>query len=93
MPSSERLVAHVYGRVQGVGYRIHVKGLAERLGIRGTVSNRSDGSVQVIAEARSSALDQLEIALHTGSPAAHVERVEVKREPAKHKFKRFVVEW
>lgn len=93
MPSSERLVAHVHGRVQGVGYRIYIKEFAVRLGVRGTIKNLPDGSVEVIAEARPTALDQIEIALHTGSPASQVERVEISREPARGRFKKFVVEW
>lgn len=93
MSKPERLIATVHGRVQGVGYRIFVKGIAVRLGIRGTVKNLEDGSVEIIAEARPTALDQLEIALHTGSPAARVERVEISREAGKGKFKKFVVVW
>ena len=95
MPAAERLTARVYGRVQGVGFRIYVKELADRLGIRGTVRNAPDGSVEVTAEARPSALDHLEIALHTGSPASRVDRVEVDRAPVEKRSrrKRFVVAW
>ena len=93
MSSPERLVAHVRGRVQGVGYRIFVKEMAVRMGVRGTVRNLPDGSVEVIAEARPTALDQLEVALHTGSPASQIDAVEISREPGKGRFKKFVVEW
>ncbi|MEM1056331.1 MAG: acylphosphatase [Bacteroidota bacterium] len=93
MPSSQRLVATVHGRVQGVGYRIYVKEWADRLGVRGSVRNLPDGAVEVIAEARPSALEKLEIALHTGSPASKVERVESRREAKKGRFKKFSVAW
>ncbi|HIG75719.1 MAG TPA: acylphosphatase [Bacteroidetes bacterium] len=88
MPS-ERLVATVRGRVQGVGYRIYIREWANRLGIRGTVRNCPDGTVEVIAEARPVALDRLEVALHTGSPAARVEEVTIRREPSRGKFRKF----
>ena len=93
MYKPERLVARVHGRVQGVGYRIYVKEMAARMGIRGTVKNLPDGSVEVVAEARPTALNQLEVALHTGPPAARVERVEVERHEGKGRFKKFVVAW
>ena len=63
------------------------------MGIRGTVNNRADGTVEVVAEARPSALDKLEVALHTGSPASNVESVDVRREPTKGRFKKFSVAW
>lgn len=93
MPKPERLTATVHGRVQGVGYRIFVKEMAVRLGIRGTVKNLPDGSVGVVAEARPTALDQLEIALHTGSPASRVERIDLERATGTGKLKKFVVVW
>jgi acylphosphatase len=39
----------VVGRVQGVGFRWYVKGLADRIGVTGEVWNRRDGSVGALA--------------------------------------------
>jgi acylphosphatase len=39
-----------YGRVQGVGFRYTTAGLARDYGIRGYVRNRSDGSVELVAQ-------------------------------------------
>jgi acylphosphatase len=39
----------ITGRVQGVGYRLWATRTAARLGLRGWVRNRSDGSVEVLA--------------------------------------------
>ncbi len=42
----------IKGRVQGVGYRNFIRINAQRLGIKGIVRNRGDGSVEVFAECR-----------------------------------------
>jgi len=72
--SAARFVAH--GLVQGVGYRWFVWREAERLGLRGVVRNLPDGSVEVIAEGVTEALDRLERALSEGPTVARVDRVE-----------------
>ena len=71
----ERLVAHVHGRVQGVGFRYFVHDAAQSLGIAGTVRNCRDGCVRVEAEGPRALLDQLLALLHQGPPAARVTRV------------------
>jgi len=40
-----RLSAWVQGRVQGVGYRYWIRGLARDLGLRGSATNLPDGRV------------------------------------------------
>jgi acylphosphatase len=71
----KRLVAHVSGRVQGVGFRIFVHRTAQSLGIAGTVQNTRDGSVRVEAEGPRALLDQLLEFLREGPPGAQVTRV------------------
>lgn len=69
------LVARNYivsGRVQGVGYRWFVIHQANALGIVGWVRNRRDGTVEVWAEGKEAALNELERELREGPPGALV---------------------
>ncbi len=78
-----RLDARVVGRVQGVGYRVFALREAGRLGLAGFVANERDGSVRVVAEGDRSILDALLVRLEEGPPAAIVDRVIVRWEPAR----------
>ena len=73
---SVRLHAQVYGRVQGVNFRYYTQLEANRWGLTGWVSNRFDGSVEVVAEGEKADLHKLLIFLHRGSPSARVDRVQ-----------------
>jgi acylphosphatase len=55
----ERLEIIVSGRVQGVGFRYRACEEAARLGLVGWARNRSDGSVQIVAEGERAALVQM----------------------------------
>lgn len=65
----------IYGRVQGVGFRYFTWKEACRLGIKGTVRNRTDGSVEVIAQGDEEQLNAFEQWLNIGPRTAKVERV------------------
>ena len=47
---TRRVVAHVSGEVQGVGYRWFVRGLAGNAGLAGSARNLPDGRVEVVLE-------------------------------------------
>ncbi|MBI5241203.1 MAG: acylphosphatase [Elusimicrobia bacterium] len=66
----------VAGRVQGVGFRWFAQRWGERLGLRGWVSNREDGTVESEAEGRPQALAEFEARLRTGPSGARVDAVE-----------------
>lgn len=67
----------VHGRVQGVGFRWFVTRNASDLGVRGTVRNRGDGSVEVVLQADEPApLAALLKRIRKGPPASRVEEVE-----------------
>ncbi|MEO6999820.1 MAG: acylphosphatase [Terracoccus sp.] len=78
-----RVTAFVRGRVQGVGFRWWARARALELGLVGHARNTSDGRVEVVAQGRGDALEQLVELLQespstTGRPG-RVESVVVQR--------------
>ena len=71
----------VVGRVQGVGFRYFARDAALREGISGTVQNRDDGQVEVVASGDSEAMTRFEMALRQGPAGARVEDVQVEPGP------------
>tara|TARA_B100001964_G_C14244980_1_gene606954 strand:+ start:2248 stop:2661 length:414 start_codon:yes stop_codon:yes gene_type:complete len=86
LPGTFMLVARRYivrGKVQGVGFRFFTDDTARLAGVHGHVSNRDDGSVEVMAEGDLDAVTRLEAGLRQGPPGARVDTVEVEeRVPA-----------
>lgn len=66
----------VYGKVQGVYFRLSTKEHADRLGIKGFVKNQEDGSVYIEAEAALPLVDQFIAWCKIGPERAVVEKVE-----------------
>jgi acylphosphatase len=84
------MTARVTGRVQGVGFRWWSRRQAETLGLVGWVMNGDDErSVELVAEGRPDALDELERRLRAGPDSARVEQVDVRRSPPSGEFDRF----
>lgn len=65
----------IFGRVQGVGFRFFTWQQAQKIGLSGTVRNRDDGSVEVIAQGSEKQLTQLKQWLLQGSRFARVENI------------------
>lgn len=65
----------VSGRVQGVGYRYSTRNAAVSLGIRGSVRNLANGSVEVVAQAEEENLIAFERFLREGPAWARVDEV------------------
>jgi acylphosphatase len=90
-----RLEAKTYrvrGRVQGVGFRWFVENEAAKLGIAGWVRNRSDGSVEVLAQGTREQLFALRAKLHQGPRAARVDDVEEFESQPQQNIKTFRIE-
>ncbi len=67
----------VRGRVQGVWYRGSTAERATELGVSGWVRNRTDGSVEAVAQGRREAVDALVRWCRRGPELARVDSLEV----------------
>lgn len=82
----------VQGRVQGVGFRWFVSRNARELGVRGSVRNRSDGSVEAVLQADVvEPVDRLVERIRVGPPAARVDAVECAALAEAARYARFEV--
>ncbi len=75
-----RVRAVVTGRVQGVFYRDSCRSQATRLGVRGSVRNLADGSVEVVAEGDRERVEELLAWCRAGPPRATVTGITVSDE-------------
>ena len=75
----EKIRAHVIveGRVQGVFFRHNTQETASRLGLKGWVKNRMDGTVEALFEGDRDKVDEIIQWCHHGPSAARVENVHV----------------
>jgi acylphosphatase len=74
-----RIVVH--GRVQGVFFRATAREEARRLGLAGWVRNLPGGSVELVAEGESGAVERMTAWCRRGPPAARVDSVTVASQP------------
>ena len=90
-PPSRAIAVVVRVRVQGVGYRWSTVRTAQPLGLRGWVQNLPDGSVEILAEGPTDALDALERWAKDGPTHARVSGVERSDEPAIAAFREWLL--
>ncbi len=69
------MILHVYGRVQGVGFRFYTQRKANELNIKGYVQNSPDGSVYIEAEGEEHFIDQFILWCEGGPSWARVSNV------------------
>lgn len=89
----QRLSATIRGQVQGVNFRAYTARKGRELGLTGWVRNRSDGSVETVAEGERAALQSFLDFLHVGSPSAKVTNVDVTWQMATGEFDDFRVSY
>lgn len=68
----------IHGRVQGVNFRESMIDEATRLGVRGWVRNRLDGTVEAVIDGAPKARAALAVWAQHGPDVAHVTRVETR---------------
>lgn len=67
----------ISGRVQGVYFRRFTLNKAKDLGVNGTVRNREDGRVEIVAQAEADILEPFIKWCHKGPITARVDKVEL----------------
>lgn len=87
----QRVTLRIVGKVQGVYYRESTRAEATRLGLTGWVRNLGDGSVELVAEGPSAALEGLVRWCRRGPPAAEVRDLERTDAAATGEFTGFTV--
>ncbi|KAA3450906.1 acylphosphatase [Mesorhizobium sp. SARCC-RB16n] len=70
--------ARIYGKVQGVSYRIWARGEATRFGLLGWVRNETDGSVTAWLTGADAAVAAMIERLRQGPPGAAVSRIDLE---------------
>lgn len=85
----KRFEARVYGKVQGVLYRINTEKKARELGLTGWVKNNADGTVSIQASGEEESLDKFITWLSEGTAASKVEKVSLVWMPLKEKEDQF----
>ena len=88
-PLPMRVHVIVEGRVQGVGFRAFVADQANRLGVKGWVRNRWNGTVEVVAEGEHENLEKLIAALREGPRVSFVENLNLEWQAATGEFHQF----
>jgi acylphosphatase len=81
--SKKRVTIQVFGMVQGVFFRANTRDFAQKLGLRGTVRNVRDGSVEIVAEGKEEDLNKLITFAKEGPPSSKVYNIDVNWEDAK----------
>ncbi len=85
--------AHVviFGKVQGVFFRMETKSAAQRFGVSGWVRNKRDGSVEAVFEGNQKNVELILDWCKKGAPLSRVQEVDIKQEDYKGEFNGFKI--
>lgn len=81
----------VYGRVQGIFFRKSVKELADKIGIKGSVRNCADGSVEIIAQGNEDKIKKLYSWIKSNPGFSKIERVTIDNLNENENYKDFII--
>jgi acylphosphatase len=79
------------GKVQGVGFRASAAHAAKRLGLKGTVKNLPDGSVELVAQGSQDNLERLVKELDQVLFPGHILRMDQKFGPVEQDLSSFMI--
>lgn len=79
----------VYGRVQGVNFRSLVKKFADETEVKGYVTNKEDGSVEIVAQCSDLQLDKLILWIKSSPGFSKVENVKIEEISKKTNYQDF----
>jgi len=85
----KQLQLKLYGNIQGVGFRYWVKTQARALGITGFVRNEPDGTVKVLVQGDTQALEKFLKVCYDGPNFAQVTHVTPEWEEITERFTSF----
>lgn len=83
--------ATVWGKVQGVGFRVTARQYALQLGIKGTVSNLDDGNVEIIAQGPREKLEEFLTLIKKHFGNGYIARVDTKFGKTTRTFEQFLI--
>ncbi len=72
----ELRLIRIHGKVQGVGYRFFATRVARRLGLKGSIQNLRDGTVEAMVEGEKEKIDEWIEDLKEGPRYAEVDHID-----------------
>ena len=89
MENKVRAHVIIYGRVQGVCFRMETQRAAKRIGVSGWVKNRFDGTVEAVFEGDKNQVDQIIEWCGKGPSLSVVSNLEIDWESFSGEFRDF----
>lgn len=90
---NKKVVLRIFGKVQGVFFRLSAKDLADKLALTGWVRNEEDGTVKIVAEGEKEKLQKLLNWCRQGSRYAKVEDIKVAWEKYQGEYENFQIKY
>lgn len=90
---TKQLRLKIYGKVQGVGFRMNTKRKADKLGLTGWVQNKNDGTVEIVAQGEKEDLKKLKKWARIGPSLARVEKIDSNWQKIEQKFDDFSIRY
>ena len=87
----KELKIELSGRVQGISFRAITKKFADKIGLKGYVSNRDDGSVSIVAQGSEEQLKELTDWIKSNPGASKINNIKLQEQDAEKEYSDFQV--